>query len=230
MMLHAILPASVCKKEQGMIRIINGARRNQFPSDIDAMHRLRKRVFHDLLGWEVQVQEAWEIDEYDRANPLYVLSYDEKGKLRGSLRLLPTLGPNMLDDTFPILLGDGPEIRSAAVWESSRFCIDPEISQDRASNQVTIAAAELMCGVGELGLASGLSHIVTVTDVFLERMFKRMGCPGNRIGEPKRIGVVQAVAVSWEVSHELLDRMKAVAAIDGSVLEEEMTLATARAA
>jgi len=213
-----------------MIRIINGIRRNQFPKDIDAMHRLRKRVFHDLLGWDVKVRDAWEIDDYDRANPLYVLSYGDEGRLRGSLRLLPTLGPNMLDDTFPVLLGDGPEIRSAAIWESSRFCIDPEISQVRASNQVTIAAAELMCGVGELGLASGLSHIVTVTDVFLERLFKRMGCPGMRIGEAKRIGAVQAVAVSWEVSQNLLDRMKAIAEIDGSVLEHPMTLSAAQAA
>lgn len=213
-----------------MIRIINGARRNQFPSDIDAMHRLRKRVFHDLLGWDVQVMDAWEIDEYDRANPLYVLSYADDGKLRGSLRLLPTLGPNMLDDTFPVLLGNGSQIRSASIWESSRFCIDPQISQDRASNQVTIAAAELMCGVGEMGLASGLTHIVTVTDVFLERMFKRMGCPGERIGSPQRIGVVQAVAVAWEVSEDLLERMKSVAAINGSVLEEPMTLIAAQAA
>jgi N-acyl-L-homoserine lactone synthetase len=228
--LNLILPAPFYKKEQRMIRIINGARRKQYPSDIDAMHRLRKRVFHDLLGWEVEVRNSWEIDDYDRANPLYVLSYDEKGKLRGSLRLLPTLGPNMLDDTFPLLLGGGPQIRSAAIWESSRFCIDPEISQDRASNQVTLAAAELMCGVGELGLASGLSHIVTVTDVFLERMFKRMGCPGMRIGEPKRIGVAQAVAVSWEVSQDLLEHMKAVAAINGSVLERPMTLTAAQAA
>ncbi|MFN3635444.1 MAG: acyl-homoserine-lactone synthase, partial [Rhizobium rhizophilum] len=68
-----------------MIRIINGTRRNQFLSDIDAMHRLRKRVFHDLLGWDVEVRDAWEIDDYDRANPLYVLSYGDEGRLRGSL-------------------------------------------------------------------------------------------------------------------------------------------------
>jgi acyl homoserine lactone synthase len=225
-----MLPAPPFFKEFSMIRIINGARRQQFPADIDAMHRLRKRVFHDLLGWDVQVRDSWEIDDYDRANPLYVLSYGEEGAVRGALRLLPTLGPNMLDDTFPQLLGHGPQIRNAAIWESSRFCIDPQISQDRGSNQVTIAAAELMCGVGELGIASGLSHIVTVTDVFLERMFKRMGCPGERIADPQRIGSVQAVAVSWEISQDLLDRMKAVAAIAGSVLEQPMTLASARAA
>jgi len=214
-----------------MIRILNGKTRAQHPQAVDEMFRLRKRVFHDFLKWDVQTDGEWEIDNYDKANPLYVLSYaPDTGRLRGSLRLLPTLGPNMLDDTFPILLGDNPEIRSASVWESSRFCIEPDISQDRASNQVTVAAAELMCGVGELGLASGISHIVTVTDVFLERMFRRMGCPGERIAEPHRIGSVFAVAVAWEVTENLLQRMKAVAAIEGTVLERPMSLETARAA
>ncbi|WP_429815626.1 acyl-homoserine-lactone synthase [Sinorhizobium chiapasense] len=214
-----------------MIRILNGKTRAQHPQAVDEMFRLRKRVFHDFLKWDVQTDGEWEIDNYDKANPLYVLSYaPDTGRLRGALRLLPTLGPNMLDDTFPILLGDNPEIRSASVWESSRFCIEPDISQDRASNQVTVAAAELMCGVGELGLASGISHIVTVTDVFLERMFRRMGCPGERIAEPHRIGSVFAVAVAWEVTENLLQRMKAVAAIEGTVLERPMSLETARAA
>lgn len=214
-----------------MIRILNANAGKQYPAELDAMFKLRKRVFHDLLRWDVSVRGDWEIDHYDDANPIYVLSHsDETGKLRGALRLLPTLGPNMLDDTFPILLGDNPQVRSASVWESSRFCIDPTISQDRASNQVTLAAAELMCGVGELGLASGLSHIVTVTDVFLERMFRRMGCPGERIGEPHRIGSVYAVAVAWEVTTDLLDTMKVVAEIGGSVLERPMSLDIARAA
>ncbi len=213
-----------------MIRIINGANRNDYPEEIAAMHRLRKRVFHDLLKWDVTVRDDWEVDHYDDANPVYVMSYSTEGLLRGSLRLMPTLGPNMLDDTFPILLGGRPEIRSAEIWESSRFCIEPEISQDRASNQVTIAAAELMCGVGEIGLASGLSHIVTVTDVFLERMFRRMGCPGERIAEPHKIGSVHAVAVAWEVTPDLLARMKAIAEIEGPLLVEPLSIEQPRAA
>ncbi|HTO32528.1 MAG TPA: acyl-homoserine-lactone synthase [Pararhizobium sp.] len=214
-----------------MIRILNAHAARRHPAELDAMFKLRKHVFHDLLKWDVAVRGDWEIDHYDDANPIYVLSHsDETGRLRGALRLLPTLGPNMLDDTFPILLGDNPQVRSASIWESSRFCIDPMISQDRGSNQVTIAAAELMCGVGELGLASGLSHIVTVTDVFLERMFRRMGCPGERIGDPHRIGSVHAVAVSWAVTTDLLDTMKAVAEIGRPVLERPMSLEMARAA
>lgn len=214
-----------------MIRVFNTVDRRRNAAEMDGMFRLRKKVFHDLLKWDVHVRDDWEIDHYDDANPLYVLSYcDSTHRLRGALRLLPTLGPNMLDDTFPMLLGKNPEIRSASVWESSRFCIDPEISQDRASNQVTVAAAELMCGVGKLGLASNLTHIVTVTDVFLERMFRRMGCPGERIGEPHRIGSVHAVAIAWEISHDLLDAMKEAATIDGSVFDQAMSLDMARTA
>jgi acyl homoserine lactone synthase len=214
-----------------MIKILNGKQKQTQQAALADMFRLRKKVFHDLLKWDVLVQGDFEMDHYDDANPIYVMSYDDNtGRLRGALRLLPTLGPNMLDDTFPVLLDNQPEVRSAAIWESSRFCIDPEISLDRSSNQVSVAAAELMCGVGELGLASNLSHIVTVTDVFLERMFRRMGCPGERIGAPHKIGSVHAVAISWEVNQDLLDRMKQIATISGSLLPAPMSLEQARAA
>lgn len=83
-----------------MIRIFNSRTAKFNPGEIDAMFKLRKRVFHDFLKWDVSVRDEWEIDNYDTANPLYVLSYSDDGRLRGSLRLLPTLGPNMLDDTF----------------------------------------------------------------------------------------------------------------------------------
>ncbi|WP_136656871.1 acyl-homoserine-lactone synthase [Nitratireductor sp. XY-223] len=214
-----------------MIRIFNSTDRKTRPEETAEIFRLRKRVFHDALEWDVKVTGDQEIDAFDDANPLYVTSISPvSGKMRGALRLLPTLGPNMLADTFSQLLDGEPEIRSAAVWESSRFCIDPDLAQDRSSNQVTVAAAELMCGVGEMGLTSGITHIITVTDVFLERMFRRMGCPGERIGRPKRIGSVIAVAVGWEVTEELLDHMKSVASISGPVLETPMTIHEARQA
>lgn len=212
-----------------MIRIYNYNNLKNHPVEISEIFKLRKKVFHDLLKWDVKLEGDWEIDEYDKANPVYVASYDDTTKkLRGALRLLPTLGLNMLNDTFPQLIGAKKEIRSASVWESSRFCIDPEISQNRAVNQVTIAAAELMCGVGELSIESQISDIVTVTDVFLERMFRRMGCPGNRLGAPQKIGSVKAVALAWEIDENLLTTMKSVASLKSNILEIPMTLHAAR--
>lgn len=217
-------------RRAALIEIFSGLERHFRPQALAPMFQLRKRVFHDMLGWDVTVRGDIEIDQYDDINPIYVLSYTPGTRhLRGALRLLPTLGPNMLDDTFPVLLGERQAIRKPDVWESSRFCIDPDISQDRASNQVTVAAAELMCAVGELGLASGISEIVTVTDIFLERMFRRMGCPGGRIGDPRKIGSVHAVAIGWEVNDKLLCDMKTIAGITGPLLASppEMRIAAA---
>ncbi len=36
-----------------MIRILNGKTRAQHPAAVDDMFRLRKRVFHDFLKWDV---------------------------------------------------------------------------------------------------------------------------------------------------------------------------------
>jgi len=57
-----------------------------------------------------------------------------------------------------------------------------------------------------------------------------MGCPGERIGDPQKIGSVMAVAIAWEVTETMLSDMKAIAGIVGSVLATPMTLETARAA
>ncbi len=208
-----------------MIRIIPAQSPGFRRENLASMFQLRKAVFHDLLKWDVNVVDGWEIDHFDDANPVYVLSHDgEEGPLRGALRLLPTLGPNMLDDVFPELLGDNPEIRSASVWESSRFCIDPALTQNRASNQVTVAAAELMCGVGEFSLQQGITHIATVTDLLLERMFRRMGCPGERLGPAIRIGSTTAVAIAWEVDETMLKTMKTVAGLEGQLVKEPIHL------
>src|SRR5438270_5279176 len=116
-----------------MIRLIQGVDRARFGFEIDAMHRIRALTFADRLGWEVKVVDGWEIDEFDSINPLYLLSIDPRsGAVRGSLRLLPTTGPNMLRDVFSVLLDTGEVIESAVVWESSRFSIHPQFTSERS--------------------------------------------------------------------------------------------------
>ncbi len=83
-----------------MIKLVYGHERDNYPHLIDQMHRLRKAVFHDRLKWDVPVSGDWEIDDFDDEDPLDVLSLDTSGAVQGSLRLLPTTGPNMLRDVF----------------------------------------------------------------------------------------------------------------------------------
>ena len=80
-----------------MIRLIQGCDRLRHMYEIDRMHTIRAEVFHHRLRWDVRIEDGWEIDEFDDQNPLYMLSIDPvNGDVRGSVRLLPTTGPNML--------------------------------------------------------------------------------------------------------------------------------------
>ncbi len=91
---------------------------------VTGMHRLRARVFKDRLDWEVSVAGDMEMDLYDAENVTYLLVVTETREVVGHVRLLPTLGPNMLADTFPILLDGAPAPCSSTIIESSRFCVD----------------------------------------------------------------------------------------------------------
>ena len=105
-----------------MLKLIEGSYASFFPKEIDAMFRNRAETFSERLGWEVVVKDGYERDAFDDANPLYLVSVDpDTEEYWGSLRLLPTTGPNMLRDVFPQLL-DGDYIESATIWECSRIC------------------------------------------------------------------------------------------------------------
>src|SRR3954466_2154793 len=83
------------------------------------MHRLRGRVFKERLDWDVSVSDGLEIDQYDTFNPTYLLVVDHRHVV-GCVRLLPTMGRNMLADTFPVLLDGNAAPKATGIWESSR--------------------------------------------------------------------------------------------------------------
>ena len=203
-----------------MIRLVNGMEYASHTSELDQMFRLRKRVFLDRLGWDVSVSGLYEIDNYDLMKPLYVLSMDDDGKhVLGSLRLLPSTGPNMLADVFKELLPEGQPIRSATIWESSRFCIDHEAGSDRNKRGVAYTTAELLIALCEIGMEAGLTFIVTVIDHRMERILRKMNCMGDKIGGPHNYGKVSAIAGLWETTPEMLKQLQDASGIRASVLE-----------
>ncbi len=201
-----------------MIRLIQAHERSLYPQYMDAMHRLRAKVFGERLGWDVVIEDGWERDRFDDLDPLYLLSEDAHGRIRGSVRLLPTAGPNMLSDVFPQLLPPNQSVRSATIWESSRFSVDHEALAERSSKLVNRTTAEILCGMTEVGMLAGLDFIVSVVDVHMERVLKRANCHCERLGEPKKIGKVTTVAGLWEIGDQLLNSLREAGGIQGSVL------------
>ena len=183
-----------------MLKLIEGTRSSLFPSEMDAMFRNRALVFSERLGWEVTVRDGYERDEFDDANPLYLVSVDPRtNEYWGSLRLLPTTGPNMLRDVFPFLLAGDEFIESATIWESSRICaVAADGQPDRGRNGVNFVLSELIAGIGEVSVIAGLTQIVLVFDARMFRVLEAAGCNPQIIGKPRRIGSTMSYAALFD--------------------------------
>jgi acyl homoserine lactone synthase/acyl-homoserine lactone synthase len=106
------------------------------------MFHARKRVFIDLLRWDLPVlADRYELDQFDNADADYLILLDESGEHRASTRLLRTDRPHILSDLFPMLcpapIPAGPTTR-----EITRFCLDPRLATPdrlRARNELVTA-------------------------------------------------------------------------------------------
>jgi acyl homoserine lactone synthase len=201
-----------------MLKLIEGSVASFFPREIDAMFRNRAETFSAQLGWEVVVKDGYERDCFDDANPLYIVSVDpESEEYWGSLRLLPTTGPNMLRDVFPQLL-DGDFIESATIWEVSRACIASAPGQPDRRSGVNYALGELILGIGEVSVVAGLTQLVAVFDARFFRVLKAAGCNPEIIGKPQLIGDTMSYAGVFDTGEGPLKAFRRALGIDHSVL------------
>ena len=204
-----------------MLKLIEGSHASTFPTEMDAMFSNRAEIFSGRLGWDVVVKNGYERDRFDDLNPLYLVSVDPvTERYWGSLRLLPTTGPNMLRDVFPQLLEEGEVIESATIWESSRICTALNGQPGRAANGVNYVLNELIAGIGEVALLAGLTQIVSVFDARIYRVLKAVGCEPEIIGRPQRIGDTMAYAGLFEPNPDRLQAFRTELGMGNSVLAE----------
>jgi len=190
-----------------------------YPDLIDQMFRLRATVFAGRLGWDVNVVDNKEIDRFDALAPLYLLSVDRDLKvLHGAVRLLPTMGPNMLRDVFASLLPGGP-IQGPLIWESSRFAVDVRQAPQRSeSASIGTPTMELLCGIVEVCQLIGVEAIVSVFDNRMARVFRRADCPFELIGTPLSIGGSTTYVGLFRISAALRHRLGQVGGLPEPVL------------
>ena len=201
-----------------MIQLITPESYGAFTEELADMHRLRYRVFKERLGWDVETSGDMEVDSFDGLRPAYLLLRGHDSRLLGCVRLLPSTGPTMLNETFPALSPTGRIPGTEDVWESSRFALDVHREGAEAAKGVAIPTYELFAGMVEFGLARSLTRILTVTDIRMERILRRAAWPLDRIGPPREIGKTMAVAGYLAVSREALRVLREVGHIKGPVL------------
>tara|TARA_R110002126_G_scaffold92954_16_gene220509 strand:- start:568 stop:1179 length:612 start_codon:yes stop_codon:yes gene_type:complete len=175
------------------------------PEILEQMYSLRARQFSQRRGWRVVVKDGLEIDIFDDLNPLYICVLDPAGRLIASLRLLPTIGPHMLSDVFPEVMGDAVVVRHPLIWESSRFCVDTEAARQFGSDGINIVTRKILAGLFQTALDAGMQNVISVYDVFVERILKRSGCEFERLGPVVKYDDLKTVGGLFQVSRDVID-------------------------
>lgn len=185
---------------------------------LNSMFGLRHRVFKERLDWDVPSRNGLERDQFDDQRPVYLAYHGDNGDVVGCVRLLPTTGPNMIRDVFPDL-AEEPIPADTRVWEVSRFGIDAGDDAILGAGQINTITYALVAGIHEVGLDYGITHMVAVMDVRIERILRRAGCVMRRIGKPRRIGNCLALAVEFEVSRDGLADIRRNGGLVGRVAQ-----------
>lgn len=193
-----------------MITIIDSLNKENYPFIMSAMHRLRARVFEGRLGWEVSVVDGEERDRFDDLDPAHIVTFDAEGDVVGCMRMLQTTGPHMLADVFHSILDGEPPLRSARLWEATRFCVDTEkLDTGRGPNSISSVTSEIMIGAVEFAMEAGIEDAVAVIDPVMNRILKRSGNgPYDYVGTPKQMGKVVAMAGLLDCTAERLARIR----------------------
>jgi N-acyl-L-homoserine lactone synthetase len=107
---------------------------------------LRKKEFIDRQGWQgPSVFEDMEFDAFDTPQAHYLLYRDDQGKARGTLRMLPTETPYMVEVLWPDFV-DGNCPKSPDIWEITRIMWDQGLSKEEGKR----AHFELMTAYHEV--------------------------------------------------------------------------------
>lgn len=165
----------------------------------------RYRVFVEHLGWDLPQQNAGkERDQFDSSDTVYAWVRDERGRMCGCARLLPTTGPYLLDEVFPYLLDDAEAPHAQDVWELSRYTT--ELVSGHADS--LLAAQQrfrtLLRAVVEAAMGHGARRLITFSYVGVERIARRFGLHVHRAGSVHNIDGRPSLAFWIEIDAQTL--------------------------
>lgn len=187
---------------------------------IDSMFQLRHEVFIGRLGWNLDGQEGQERDQFDHDDAVYLVLENDQKQVVASARMLPTTAPNILNDVFPQLAHPKQPPSSDLIWEVTRLAVDHRKARHTCANIPNVSGA-LWCCLVEFGLAMNLSHLVSVSDIRLERIMRRAGWSLQRLGRAIDIDGIGVAGELSEVSYEVLANLRRKCAVNGPVLNVE---------
>jgi N-acyl-L-homoserine lactone synthetase len=170
-----------------------------------AMFEARKKVFVDLLQWDLPVLAGrYELDQFDNPDAHYLMLSETDGRHLASARLLPTTGPHLLDSHFADL-ADEPLPTGPEVYEITRFCLDRQLT----TIQRREARDRLVRGLIDFALENRITTYTGVAEPGWLRQILTFGWNARALGAIKSINGMLLAALRIEIAadtHARLDR------------------------
>jgi N-acyl-L-homoserine lactone synthetase len=188
-----------------MTYILTGGGGVQQDTLLADMFRERKRVFVDLLRWDVPVlADQYELDQFDGPSTIYLIMASPDGRHQGSMRLLPTDGPTLLGDIFPFLC-DRPLPASPDCWEISRFCL----SRDLHAAERRIVRDQLVTAAVAFALQNDITSYACVADMGWLSQILAFGWRCDPLGLPQQLPCGLTGAMRIQVAPDTPELMQA---------------------
>lgn len=163
-----------------MLRIIDHQNRASEHRALRSMFEARKRVFIDLLKWDLPaLADRYELDQFDDVHAIYLIVTDGEANHLASARLLHTTRPALLDSLFGgLVAGEVPQ--GPAVLEITRFCLSPGIG----ARQRREARDTLLVALADFALANEVATYTGVAELPWFRQIQTFGWDCRSLGDP----------------------------------------------
>ena len=206
-----------------MIEIIQAGQSGKTESLIE-MHRVRKFIFKDRMGWDVDISDdELEIDNYDLPETVYILARDDKKRISGVWRMLPSTSPSMIRDLWPEFLTEFPMPQDFSTWEVSRFGVHSYDNNRRSSllnfNDIT---AKLITGLVTVCNMANIENIYTMYNPQVGRAVSRTGFVAKNTSEELLVEGKPSIVGRFKTDQRMLEDVNEKTGIDFSLSFEDL--------
>lgn len=170
-----------------------------------SMFEARKRVFVDLLRWNLPVlANRFEVDQFDDCNAVYLILTDAHRQHIASARLLASMRPGILNSLYPHLC-DEPLPSGPDVFEITRFCL----SRDLCAADRRAARDRLIAGLVQFALCNGIRTYTGVAELPWLRQILLFGWACRPLGMPRVEDGRALSALRIDIDNQTLGKLEA---------------------
>lgn len=213
-----------------MIHLISSANASLYAPQLDAMHRLRWRIYVEERGWrelrQMQSQAGLERDAYDDERAHYLLAIDDSGAVIGGMRVRSTDDRSLLRDRFAHLVEDEAAILpSPMTWELTRLLRAPA-----SRSHESFLRYSMNCALIEFCLSRGVRKLIATSETFLLPMTRKAwGTKLRPLGLPQPYAEGEVIAVELTPDRQALETMRAAGCVEHAQLYEHAAPSRLRA-